>query len=333
MILVEKDNKLQREIMLNEMLANVDGEIIFRKLKYYIKLNLQHQISVIANMVTQADKTQENKSKAASNNVTKDKSRTASDFQFVDNRQEAIVQKRLQYIANNSPQSLRAIQLKAMAIGNYPKATLQGKFETVQLQEEEEELQMQSETVQRQEEEEELQMKSETVQRQEEEEELQMKSETVQRQEEEEELQMKSETIQRQEEEMVQGKFEILQKKEEKTTNNTGLPDKLKSGIENLSGHSMDNVKVHYNSDKPAQLQAHAYAQGTDIHVAPGQEKHLPHEAWHVVQQKQGRVKPTMQLHGKVNVNDDVGLEKEADVMGTKALAMGKDELKSHPLT
>ncbi|MEM7041075.1 MAG: DUF4157 domain-containing protein [Bacteroidota bacterium] len=37
--------------------------------------------------------------------------------------------------------------------------------------------------------------------------------------------------------------------------------------------------------------QAHAYDQGTDIHIGPGQEKHLPHEAWHVVQQKQGRVR------------------------------------------
>jgi Domain of unknown function (DUF4157) len=108
----------------------------------------------------------------------------------------------------------------------------------------------------------------------------------------------------------------ILQKK----ANNTGLPDHLKSGIENLSGHSMDNVKVHYNSSKPAQLQAHAYAQGTDIHIASGQEKHLPHEAWHVVQQKQGRVKPTLQMKGKVNVNDDKSLENEADVMGAKAL-------------
>ncbi|WP_378179137.1 DUF4157 domain-containing protein [Aquimarina sp. SS2-1] len=98
--------------------------------------------------------------------------------------------------------------------------------------------------------------------------------------------------------------------------NNTGLPDNLKSGIENLSGYSMDDVKVHYNSSKPAQLQAHAYAQGTDIHLAPGQEKHLPHEAWHVVQQKQGRVQPTMQFKGKVAINDDAGLEKEADVMG-----------------
>ncbi|MHC0447934.1 eCIS core domain-containing protein [Flavobacterium sp. 3-218] len=114
----------------------------------------------------------------------------------------------------------------------------------------------------------------------------------------------------------------ILQKKE----NNTGLPENLKSGIENLSGHSMDDVKVHYNSNKPAQLNAHAYAQGTDIHIASGQEKHLAHEAWHVVQQKQGRVKPTLQMKGKVNVNDDIGLEKEADVMGAKALQMKSKE-------
>lgn len=117
----------------------------------------------------------------------------------------------------------------------------------------------------------------------------------------------------------------------QKEKNKTGLPDNLKAGTENLSGYSMDDVKVHRNSDKPAQLQAHAYAQGTDIHIAPGQEKHLPHEAWHVVQQKQGRVKPTMQLMDQsatpdtakkntVNVNDDAGLEQEADLMGMKAL-------------
>ena len=101
--------------------------------------------------------------------------------------------------------------------------------------------------------------------------------------------------------------------------NNTGLPDGLKTGVENLSGYSMDDVKVHYNSDKPAQLQAHAFAQGTDIHMAPGQEQHLGHEAWHIVQQKQGRVQPTVQMKGDVPVNDDEGLEKEADVMGAKA--------------
>jgi len=107
-----------------------------------------------------------------------------------------------------------------------------------------------------------------------------------------------------------------IQKKE----NNTGLPDQLKSGIESLSGLDMSDTRVHYNSSKPAQLQAHAYAQGTDIHLASGQEKHLPHEAWHVVQQKQGRVQATTQLKGKTLINDDAGLEREADVMGAKAL-------------
>ncbi|WP_297337943.1 DUF4157 domain-containing protein [Algoriphagus sp.] len=107
-----------------------------------------------------------------------------------------------------------------------------------------------------------------------------------------------------------------------KEPNDTGLPDQLKTGIENLSGYSMDDVKVHYNSGIPAQLQAHAFAQGTDIHLAAGEEKHLPHEAWHVVQQKQGRVKPTLQMKGGVNVNDDEGLEREADFMGAKAIGM-----------
>lgn len=106
------------------------------------------------------------------------------------------------------------------------------------------------------------------------------------------------------------------------TRNDTGLPDQLKSGIESLSGVSLDHVKVHYNSAQPAELNAHAYAQGNDIHLASGAEQHLPHEAWHVVQQAQGRVKPTAQLKRGVPLNDDAGLEHEADVMGAKALQM-----------
>ena len=102
-------------------------------------------------------------------------------------------------------------------------------------------------------------------------------------------------------------------------SNDTGLPDKLKSGIESLSGLSMDHVKVRYNSAQPAQLNAHAYAQGSQIHVAPGQERHLPHEAWHVVQQAQGRVKPTVQLKEGHAINDNKELEAEADAMGAKA--------------
>ena len=130
---------------------------------------------------------------------------------------------------------------------------------------------------------------------------LQGKFDTAQREEDEELLQGKFETAQRAEdEELLQEKFEPAQRAEK--PNNTGFSDNLKSGIENLSGISMDHLKVHYNSEKPAQLQARAYAQGSEIHVAPGQEKHLPHEAWHVVQQAQGRVKPTMQMKGGVPV-------------------------------
>jgi hypothetical protein len=105
-----------------------------------------------------------------------------------------------------------------------------------------------------------------------------------------------------------------------RAANRTGLPDRLKLGMEAVSGLSLDDVRVHRNSDKPAQLGARAYAQGSDIHLAPGQNHHLPHEAWHVVQQKQGRVRPTLRANDTA-INDDPALEREADVMGTRAAA------------
>ncbi|NKI96523.1 DUF4157 domain-containing protein [Rhizobacter sp. SG703] len=98
-----------------------------------------------------------------------------------------------------------------------------------------------------------------------------------------------------------------------------GLPAGLQAGIQALSGMDVSGVQVHRNSSQPAQLNALAYAQGNDIHLAPGQDHHLPHEAWHVVQQRQGRVEPTMQMAG-VSINDDAGLEEEADRMGAQAL-------------
>ena len=147
-----------------------------------------------------------------------------------------------------------------------------------------------------------FQMKTAQLQSDEEEDTLQGKFEpTVQRVEDDDEgLQMKADTV--------------FQQK----PNNTGLPDNLKAGVESLSGFSMDDVKVHYNSSQPATVQALAYTQGMDIHVAPGQERHLPHEAWHVAQQLAGRVEPTTEVGG-MPVNDNIGLEHEADVMGARA--------------
>lgn len=251
-------------------------------------------------MQTHADKDQSSTGHA-------DPQRSDAAFQFVDQRPAASAQSRLNNLAEAGPQAtqLHAIQARADASPSVAAANrLSG---------------LQTPTTQRQEadEEEPLQGKFGTVQRQEAEEEeepMQGKFATVQRQAaEEDELQMKAVGAP---EQTTQLQAEAAPRK-----NETGLPDKLKSGIESLSGISMDNVRVHYNSSKPAQLNAYAYAQGTDIHVGPGQEKHLPHEAWHVVQQAQGRVSPTMQMKGGVLVNADAGLEGEADLMGGEALS------------
>lgn len=88
--------------------------------------------------------------------------------------------------------------------------------------------------------------------------------------------------------ELLQGKFEsdfITEQKtiqREERPNNTGLPDDLKTNIENLP--------------------------------SLGQEKHLPHETWYVVQQKQGRVQTTLQMQ-EVSVNDNEGEKKDPNTM------------------
>ena len=108
--------------------------------------------------------------------------------------------------------------------------------------------------------------------------------------------------------------------------NNTGIPDDLKLGMENLTGISLNDVRVHKNSNEPSNFSALAYAKGSNIHLGPGQEKHLPHELGHIVQQKQGRVKPTMQVNEDIKINDDNNLEKDADNLGDKALQTSINE-------
>ncbi len=101
--------------------------------------------------------------------------------------------------------------------------------------------------------------------------------------------------------------------------NKTGIPDKLKENVENMSGISLDDVKVHRNSTLPVKYNALAFTQGSEIFLGPGQERHLAHEAWHVVQQKQGRVSASTLKVGDKNVNDDTKLENEADRKGKMA--------------
>lgn len=94
--------------------------------------------------------------------------------------------------------------------------------------------------------------------------------------------------------------------------NQTGIPTQMKQQYEQLSHFSFDDVRVHYNSDKPAQLQALAYTQGSHVYIGPGQEQHLGHELGHVVQQKQGLVRPTTVVAG-LPLNDNRQLESQAD--------------------
>ena len=111
-------------------------------------------------------------------------------------------------------------------------------------------------------------------------------------------------------------KQEVIQKAPEQvkkpTPNMTGIPTQMKLDFERRSGLSFDDVRVHYNSDKPAKVGALAYTQGTQVHVGPGQEKHLRHELGHVVQQKQGIVRPTTWING-LPVNDSPVLEHNPD--------------------
>ncbi len=108
----------------------------------------------------------------------------------------------------------------------------------------------------------------------------------------------------------------------QRSTDAGRLPAQLRAGVERLSGVAVDDVRVQRNSSRPAQVGALAYAQGDEIHLGPGQDEHLPHEAWHIVQQRQGRVRQTLQLQS-ASINDDDALEHEADVMGARALAAG----------
>lgn len=102
------------------------------------------------------------------------------------------------------------------------------------------------------------------------------------------------------------------QKAQADKPNLTGIPTQMKLDFEQRSGLSFDDVRVHYNSDKSAQLQALAYTQGTQVYVGPGQERHLSHELGHVIQQKMQNI-PITSYVNHIPVNTDIALEKKAN--------------------
>src|SRR5436190_301378 len=85
----------------------------------------------------------------------------------------------------------------------------------------------------------------------------------------EEEMQLKKDVVQKSgnEDEEMQKKSLPVQKQEAAPQNNTGMPGHIKSNLEGISGMDMSDVRVNYNSEKPGQLNALAYARGNDIQI------------------------------------------------------------------
>ncbi|HEX8906649.1 MAG TPA: DUF4157 domain-containing protein [Longimicrobiaceae bacterium] len=106
-----------------------------------------------------------------------------------------------------------------------------------------------------------------------------------------------------------------------KTKVTAPLQPGLRSALEHLSGFDLRHVRVHADSPLPALVGARAFAYGSDIHLAAGAGDALAHEAWHVVQQMQGRVRATARVNG-LPLNDDAALEQEAEEMAARALAL-----------
>lgn len=94
----------------------------------------------------------------------------------------------------------------------------------------------------------------------------------------------------------------------------TGIPTQFRLRMEHSTGLTFDDVRIHYNSERPAALQALAYTQGSQVYLGQGQEHCLPHELGHVVQQKLGVVRANASING-LAANTDERLEQEADRM------------------
>lgn len=105
----------------------------------------------------------------------------------------------------------------------------------------------------------------------------------------------------------------------------SGLPEDTLNQMSGAFGQDFSGVNIHADSQSAVDSGALAYTQGQDIHFAPGQydpksqsgQELIGHELTHVVQQNEGRVQANNQVNG-MPLNDDHGLEKEADEMGEK---------------
>jgi hypothetical protein len=108
------------------------------------------------------------------------------------------------------------------------------------------------------------------------------------------------------------------------------LPKAVQAQMEDSLGADFTGVKIVPESAAAPRIRANAFTQAETVHFAPGKydpasaagKELIGHELAHVVQQRQGRVRPSFQGQG-LAINTDRGLETEADRLG-KAAARGE---------
>lgn len=116
----------------------------------------------------------------------------------------------------------------------------------------------------------------------------------------------------------VIGNQSVLSMFREREENHTGIPVQMKNKIESHTGIPMDSVRVHYNSDRPKQVNASSYIQGNHIFIGPGRNSDLLHELGHWNENAvKGPVRPTTMVN-HMHVNDEAAREKFADQFANK---------------
>lgn len=104
------------------------------------------------------------------------------------------------------------------------------------------------------------------------------------------------------------------------------LPAEVRERFEKSFGADLSAVRIHESSPRAQALKANAFAEGFELHFAPGKydpdskegAELLGHELAHVVQQQAGRVAAPLQGDGAPLVQDQA-LEVEADIAGARA--------------
>ena len=126
----------------------------------------------------------------------------------------------------------------------------------------------------------------------------------------------------------------------QRRSENGGLPEAVRAKMEHAFASDFSEVRIDPSSPKAAEIGAWAYAQGETVHFAPGKfqprsqagQRLIAHELAHVVQQRQGRVRPTARLGG-LPVNAEARLEQEADRLATRATRDQAVSMRAKPAT